>query len=698
MRTRALSGPISPAPVHDVGPDYLPAYLSNGVIGLRVRDVPLRPGVATVSGLEGVHPEAKILCVPEAPYPLAGDIKVDSMWLSSLWHLVHDLEQRYDFATGELHSHFEFDYAGVGASVDVVTFCCRSHPSLIAQEISVTALSACDLTLATGIDPASIPGRWLERATAVPGADSEDVDGLMLWETLGAMATCGAACSTEITRGDAQRSLSEDMAGPLTTRYQLRVRKGQRVVVRQVSALVPSAMHQQPHRQATRLVALGKRIGFDGLRQRNADAWQELWRGRVVLVGADRRWQSLADAAFFYLHTSTHPGSLSTHPFGLAQWPGYHYYYGHVMWDVESFLLPPLLITNPDAALAMLDYRSRCLEAARENARLNGHRGAQFPWQSSPSRGDESAPGLGEAAAYEHHVSLDVAKAFADYAHATGDNVFLGTRAWPVLAATADWITSRATQTKRGWEIREAMGIAERKEPADNSAFVNMAAAVALREAVHCADRLGYVAPASWRAMAEGIVLPTNNSGVILDHDGYTRREEKASTPAALAGLFPLGFPVEASVKNSTLQYYLGMADDYVGAPMLSALLGAWAAMTSDRTLSSRLFEEGYAKFTSDRFNVVHEYRTDRFPEQPVAGPFLANIGGFLSACLYGLTGLHLGPGDPQSWCDRPVVMPTLWDGIEVERVWIRGQAASLHAAHGDSRATIDFHTPARLR
>src|SRR5205814_8001559 len=152
---------------------------------------------------------------------------------------------------------------------------------------------------------------------------------------------------------DVRISKNEDAGAPLTTSYQTRVRKGERFGVRQVSSLVPSANHHQPHRHATRLAALGHRSGFDELRAANKSAWEELWRARIVLLGADQHWQSLADAAFFYIHSSTHPGSLSTHPFGLAQWPGYHYYYGHVMWDVESFLLPPLLLTNPDAAAAM---------------------------------------------------------------------------------------------------------------------------------------------------------------------------------------------------------------------------------------------------------------------------------------------------------------------------------------------------------
>ena len=100
------ASPISPEPVTDTtGGDHLPAYLSNGVIGLRVREVPLS-GLATVSGLEGEHPSARIACVPPAPYPLAADVKVGATWVSQQLHHVHATEQRYDFATGELHSTF----------------------------------------------------------------------------------------------------------------------------------------------------------------------------------------------------------------------------------------------------------------------------------------------------------------------------------------------------------------------------------------------------------------------------------------------------------------------------------------------------------------------------------------------------------------------------------------------------------------
>jgi hypothetical protein len=128
------------------------------------------------------------------------------------------------------------------------------------------------------------------------------------------------------------------------------------------------------------------------------------------------------------------------------------------------------------------------------------------------------------------------------------------------------------------------------------------------------------------------------------------------------------------------LALYLGLAQDYIGSPMLSALYGAWAARAGDRSLALRLLDEGYGQFCVGRFLQTLEYRADRFPEQPQAGPFFANIGGFLTGLLFGFTGLEPGSDDPQAWIRRPVNLPAGWSAIEVDRLWIRGQAMALSA------------------
>src|SRR4029079_16966457 len=156
---------------------------------------------------------------------------------------------------------------------------------------------------------------------------------------------------------------------------------------------------------------------------------------------------------------STHASSpASTSMFGLATWHDYHYYFGHVMWDIETFCVPPLIFLQPHAAQGILDYRVRNLESARNNARLMGRRGLQFPWESAPSTGEEAAPMPGSAAWREDHASLDIARAFALCADVTGDDAFLRDKAWPVLSGVAEWVKSRVPQRRGETAVRRPQG------------------------------------------------------------------------------------------------------------------------------------------------------------------------------------------------------------------------------------------------
>ena len=110
------------------------------------------------------------------------------------------------------------------------------------------------------------------------------------------------------------------------------------------------------------------------------------------------------------------------------------------------------------------------------------------------------------------------------------------------------------------------------------------------------------------------------------------------------------------------MRFYLNQASDYIGSPMLSALYGTWAAWMGDRRLSKRLMKEGYEKFITGRFLQTLEYRTDRFPEQALAGPFFANLCGFLDGTSsgipwrFGLRWVMLRNGHVAGSCFR-------WDG-----------------------------------
>ena len=687
-----MTTPISPPPVQGGARDELPAYVANGVVGLRVREMPLGAGLTLISGYSGEHPQRRIEAIAVAPYPVAGDIQLAGVWLSDAPYAVTIIDQACEFATGELVSRFEFEADGCKARVEVLVFCSREEPSLVCQEITVQVDQDVDLALKALLDARHVDGRALRHLRDTPGEDKASCDGAALWESAGALSTCGIAYVTELVGAEAEPEKPPLENRTLTTGYAFKAKAGRSYHLRQIASLIPNVTHAEPDFQAVRQVALARKRGFEAIRAANRDVWSDLWKGRITIVGADRRWQALADAALYYLLSSTHVASpASTSIFGLATWHDYHYYYGHVMWDIETFVVPVLSLLQPHAAESILDYRTRSIAGAASNARLRGRRGLQFPWESAPSSGQESAPMPGSASWHEDHVSLDVARAFAFHADVTGDLEYLRERAWPILSGVANWITSRVTKTGRGYEIRAAMGIAERETEADNAAFTNMAAVVVLRDAIHAAERLGRAVNPEWAEIAGAIALPTEGR-VIVSHDGFKPDEEKGGTPDPLMGVFPLGFDMDPEVEGATLKLYLGLREGYIGSPMLSALYGVWAAYAGDRALSAQLMDEGYGRFCVGRFMQTLEYRPDVFPDQPRAGPFFANLGGFLIGLLTGFPGLQPGPGDAQSWAKRAVVLPEGWTGIEVERVWIRGRPYKLVARQGAERAQL---TPA---
>src|SRR6478736_3854484 len=132
-----MDGPISPPPVVGSAGNELPAYMSNGVIGLKVRDNPLNPGMALLSGFSGEHPERKIEAAAFAPYPVAGDIYLAGTWMSDAPQSIRIIDQAYDFFTAELTTRLIFKANGRQANIAVTTFCSREQPTVVCQEIAI---------------------------------------------------------------------------------------------------------------------------------------------------------------------------------------------------------------------------------------------------------------------------------------------------------------------------------------------------------------------------------------------------------------------------------------------------------------------------------------------------------------------------------------------------------------------------------
>jgi trehalose/maltose hydrolase-like predicted phosphorylase len=675
MQTHKLNTPIAGAPS---------AYLANGLIGLRIAQIPLPSGTALVNGYVGLSPEKRSEEYADAPYPVGADIQMDQVWLSERPDLVTFVSQEVDFACGELRSTFRLAVGGTTAEIDVLTFCSRTQPGLVLQEIVIRVDQPCSLVLQAHLD-----WRGLEGNLGYRCMPDKHQDAIVLWESRGALATIGASYISEFTGDDLKSQCrnayghEEDMA---LTRYTVDAKPGKTYRLRQIGALVPSLMHGEPHWHAARLARAGTWSGFDQIRADNRAAWAELWKSRPVLVGAEDRWQQLADACFFYLHSSVHRSSpCSIAPFGLSRRIEYS---GHVFWDTETFMYPGVLLSNPGAAKSMMHYRANQLPWARAHAQLNGYDGIQFPWQTG-NHGFEVSPYYTGACGgmKEEHINLDVAFAMAQYVHASGDDLFFRQQAWPVIQGVAEWIASRVIETERGYEIQHITGIDEGRDNVDNDAETNGLAAVVLREAVGFAQRLGVTPPAAWSAIAERLFIPIDaERRIVRKNDRYDLGLNQAC-PDTMMLTFPFAYPLANDVHKATVAYNLEHAHTYLGMPMNSANFAVWACRAGEREKAIEFIEAGMmSRVVQPYWQLVESTRQTFGVPKTV---FVTACGAFMTAVLQGLTGIHLDSGDPQGWAKHPITLPAGWEAIEVEQFWAHGEPMRLTARHGAKSAEL---------
>ena len=265
-----MDGPISPPPVVGSAGNELPAYMSNGVVGLKVRDNPLTPGMALLSGFSGEHPERKIEAAAFAPYPVAGDICLEGVWMSDAPQCVRVIDQAYDFSTAELTTRLNFKVGGRQAKIVVMLFCSREQPTVVCQEIAIDVDAASDLKVRARIDLSGIEGRALRYNRDTPGEAKPSSDGSLLWESAGAISTCGLAYATELVGADVKPQRPPLDGDGLMSEYALRARRGRQYKLRQLVSLVPSALHNQPDYQAARLIAMAADIGFDAVQEKQS--------------------------------------------------------------------------------------------------------------------------------------------------------------------------------------------------------------------------------------------------------------------------------------------------------------------------------------------------------------------------------------------------------------------------------------------
>ncbi|HWH27607.1 MAG TPA: glycosyl hydrolase family 65 protein [Mycobacteriales bacterium] len=257
---------------------------------------------------------------------------------------------------------------------------------------------------------------------------------------------------------------------------------------------------------------------------------EEYWAGADVEVDGDPELQQAVRFAMFHVLQSAVRTERRPIPAKGLTGPGYD---GHAFWDTETFVLPLLIHTLPDAAASALMWRHDTLPLAVERAHTLGLEGATFPWRTITG---EECSGYWPAGTAAFHVNADIADATIRYINATGDERFEREVAFEILVHTARLWCSLGHHGRGGeFRIDGVTGPDEYTAVVDNNVFTNLMAQRNLVAAAAVADRhhdlwaqLDVTADEleAWRAAAVAMYIPYDDElRVHPQSDGFLHHE-----------------------------------------------------------------------------------------------------------------------------------------------------------------------------
>jgi alpha,alpha-trehalose phosphorylase len=282
--------------------------------------------------------------------------------------------------------------------------------------------------------------------------------------------------------------------------------------------------------QVAAALAEARHTGWQGMLREQRAYLDDYWHRADVEVQGDAELQQAARFALFHtLQAGARSERRAIGAKGLTG-PGYD---GHTFWDTETFVLPVLTYTAPQAAADSLRWRHSTLELARERASQLGLKGSAFPWRTI--RGQECS-GYWPAGTAAFHINADIADAVARYRFVTGDDEFERQVGLELLVETARLWRSLGHHDSAGrFRIDGVTGPDEYSAVADNNVYTNLMAQANLRAAADAADRHSTRAHglgvdneelASWRDAAEAIMIPYDpNLRVHPQAEGFTEHE-----------------------------------------------------------------------------------------------------------------------------------------------------------------------------
>ena len=255
---------------------------------------------------------------------------------------------------------------------------------------------------------------------------------------------------------------------------------------------------------AIELAHKNQQMGFETLKDRQAEFWNQYWeKGDVSVKGNPSDAQAIRYSLFQLRQQLATVNACSIGATGLTG-PGYS---GKVFWDTEMYLMPYYNFTYPKSQKELLMYRYRILNTARDRAKEFGMPGAMYSWCSID--GIETSV-VFEASTAEYHLNSDIAYAVWRYVDTTQDKEFLHQYGAEIVFETAKFMYARGCFIPaRGNKfcMNAVCGPDEYACGVNNNCYTNLMLQWHLHYAEALAQEMKREVPEVYKALAERLNL-----------------------------------------------------------------------------------------------------------------------------------------------------------------------------------------------
>jgi trehalose/maltose hydrolase-like predicted phosphorylase len=411
--------------------------------------------------------------------------------------------------------------------------------------------------------------------------------------------------------------------------FSKKIKKGSSLDFAWTGAICTTQDFEDPQNESERFVIFNLLTPKKDLLDQHKQLWNKLWEGDIVIEGNLQDQLDVRLALYHLYSFSRGDSDLSIAPMGLSS----QNYNGHIFWDTELWMFPPLLLLNQDIARSLVNYRSDRIEKAKEKAINFGYKGAMFPWESDDT-GEEATPAWALTGTFEHHITADVAIAFWNYYRVSKNKTWLKKRGFPMLKEIADYWVSRATKNKDGsYSIKNVVGANEFVANVTDNAFTNGSAITALEYAVLAGKELEEETPEIWQEVASNIRILKFKDVTTKEHEKYDGEIIKQADVNLLT--YPLNIINDKKTILKDLKYYEPKLSKE-GPAMGKSVFAVIYARLGDSENAYRLFKDSYAPNKRPPFGALAESATSNNPY------FATGAGGMLQTVLFGFGGLQL--------------------------------------------------------